>query len=58
MNFRLRGFLGGLYFVFFGGRAGCIQKNRKIRGSACISWLRSSANVFFPIVFIFRVISF
>ena len=29
------------------------SKNRKIRGSTCISWLSSSANFFFPYCFYF-----
>ena len=63
MKFSIPGFfaLGGLFQVggkkvfvclfvclfFFGGGGGGIQKNVKIRGSACVSRPRSSAKVFF-----------
>ena len=62
----VRRFLFVCLFFFFGGGGGrggevAIQKNLKIRGSACVSWPRSSAKVFFSslsTVFIFWVISF
>ena len=52
-----------LSVCFFGGggRGGGIQKNVKIRGSACVSRPRSSAKVFFSslsTVVILWVISF